>query len=201
MDTIDAIYARRSVKHFDPNHQMSEEEERRLFEATIQSPTSFNIQHWRFIVIRDPALRETIRKDYGNDQAQMTDASLLVLFTADVKAWQKDPQRYWVNAPEEIAELLVNWIAPFHEGREALQRDEAQRSIGLAMQTMMLAAQDMGYQSCPMIGFDIDKVAELIHLPEDHVIGPMVAIGKGTKEAWPKPGQLSLTELVKDNRF
>jgi nitroreductase len=201
MDTIDAIYARRSVKHFDPNHQMSEEEERKLLEATIQSPTSFNIQHWRFIVIRDPALRETIRKEYGNDQAQMTDASLLVLFCADVKAWQKDPQRYWVNAPKEIAELLVNWIAPFHEGRAALQRDEAQRSIGIAMQTMMLAAQDMGYQSCPMIGFDIDKVAELIHLPEDHVIGPMVAIGKGTKEPWPKPGQLSLIELVKDNSF
>ena len=201
MNTIDAIYARRSVKHFDPDHQMTQEEENKLFEATIQAPTSFNAQHWRFIVIRDPVLRETIRKEYGNDQAQMTDASLLVLFVADVKAWQKDPQRYWVNAPEEIAELLVGWIGPFHEGREALQRDEAQRSIGMAMQTMMLAAQDMGYQSCPMIGFDIDKVAELIHLPEDHVIGPMVAIGKGTKDPWPKPGQLPLSELVKDNSF
>jgi len=201
MNTIDAIYARRSVKHFDANHQMTQEEENKLFEATIQAPTSFNAQHWRFIVIRDSALRETIRKEYGNDQAQMTDASLLVLFAADVKAWQKDPQRYWVNAPEEIAELLVGWIGPFHEGRDALQRDEAQRSIGMAMQTMMLAAQDMGYQSCPMIGFDIDKVAELVHLPEDHVIGPMVAIGKGTKDAWPKPGQLPLSELVKDNSF
>ena len=201
MNTIDAVYARRAVKEFDKNHQMSAEEEGKLFEATIQSPTSFNIQHWRFIVIRDPQLRETIRKEYGNDQAQMTDASLLVLFTADVKAWQKDPQRYWANAPEEVAELLVNWMGPFHEGREALQRDEAQRSIGMAMQTMMLVAQDMGYQSCPMIGFDIDKVAELVNLPEDHVIGPMVAIGKGTKEPWPKPGQLSLDELVRDNTF
>ena len=46
----------------------------------------------------------------------------------------------------------------------------------------MLAAKAMGYDSCPMIGFDIDKVAELINLPEDHVMGPMVAIGKGTKD-------------------
>ena len=201
MNTIDAIYARRSVKHFDADHRITQEEENKLFEATIQAPTSFNAQHWRFIVIRDPALRETIRKEYGNDQAQMTDASLLVLFAADVKAWQKEPQRYWVNAPKEVAELLVGWIGPFHEGRDALQRDEAQRSIGMAMQTMMLAAQDMGYQSCPMIGFDIDKVADLIHLPDDHVIGPMVAIGKGTKDPWPKPGQLPLSELVKDNSF
>ena len=45
----------------------------------------------------------------------------------------------------------------------------------------MLAAKEMGYDSCPMIGFDIDKVAELINLPDDYVMGPMVAIGKRLK--------------------
>jgi nitroreductase len=201
MNTIDAVYARRSVKHFDKNHKMTREEEQKLFEATIQAPTSFNIQHWRFVIIRDAELRSKIRTEFGNDQAQMTDASLLVLFTADVNAWKKQPERYWINAPDEVRDLLVNWMGPFHEGRDWLQRDEAQRSIGMAMQTMMLSAQDMGYQSCPMIGFDIDKVAELIQLPEDHVMGPMVAIGKGIKEPWPKPGQLSLDELIKENSF
>ena len=201
MDVIDAVYKRRSVKHFDVNHKMSKDEEAKLFAAVLQSPTSFNIQHWRFVVLRDPELRQKIRTEFGNDQAQMTDASLLVLFTADVKAWAKDPARYWVNAPKEVADLLVGWMGPFHEGRDALQRDEAQRSIGMAMQTLMLAAQELGYQSCPMIGFDVDAVADLVNLPEDHVIGPMVAIGKGTKEAWPKPGQLPLGEIVVENRF
>ncbi len=201
MNTIDAVYRRRAVKHFNPEHKMSDEEERKLLEATIQAPTSFNIQHWRFVILRDPDLRTRIRKELGNDQAQMTDASLLILFTADMKAWQKNPERYWANAPKEVAELLVNWMGPFHEGREWLQRDEAQRSIGIAMQTMMLVAQEMDYQSCPMIGFDIDKLAELIQLPDDHVMGPMVAIGKGTKDPWPKPGQLALEELVFENSF
>ena len=59
----------------------------------------------------------------------------------------------------------------------------------------------MGYDSCPMIGFDIDEVARLIRLPEDHVMGPMVAIGKGTKQPWPKPGQIPLSELVFENGF
>ena len=59
----------------------------------------------------------------------------------------------------------------------------------------------MGYQSCPMIGFEHDKVAELINLPSDHCIGPMVAIGKGTKDPWPKPGQLGYDEVVIKNRF
>jgi nitroreductase len=201
MDTFDAIYQRRAIKGFDPDHTISSEEERKLLDAAIQAPTSFNIQHWRFVILRDPELRQRIRTEFGNDQTQMTDASLLVLLTADKKAWTKNPDRYWRNAPPEVAKLLVDWIAPFHEGREWLERDEAQRSIGMAMQNLMLAAKALGYDSCPMIGFDIDKVAELIHLPEDHVMGPMVAIGKGTKEPWPKPGQLSLDEVVMDNSF
>ena len=201
MNTIEAIYKRRSVKQYDPDHTLSPEEEKKLFEAMIQAPTSFNIQHWRFVILRDPELRAKIRKEYGNDQAQMTDASLLILFTADMKAWEKKPERYWANAPKEVSDLLVGWMGPFHEGREWLQRDEAQRSIGMAMQTIMLAAQELGYQSCPMIGFDIEKVAELINLPGDYVIGPMVAIGKGIKEPWPKPGQVPLEDLVFENGF
>jgi nitroreductase len=201
VDTFDAIYQRRAIKGFDPEYRIPGEEERKLLDAAIQAPTSFNIQHWRFVILRDPALRQRIRKEFGNDQAQMTDASLLILMTADRKAWTKNPDRYWLNAPPEVAKILVDWIAPFHEGREWLERDEAQRSIGMAMQTLMLAAKAMGYDSCPMIGFDIDGVAELIHLPEDHVMGPMVAIGKGTKDPWPKPGQLSLDEVVVDNGF
>ena len=201
METMDAIYSRRAIKHFDPEHRLSAEEEKKLLEAAIQAPTSFNIQHWRFIIIRDAELRGRIRKEFGNDQAQMTDASLLVLLTADVKAWQKDPQRYWQNAPQEVSDLLVGWMGPFHEGREELQRDEAQRSIGMAMQNLMLAARDMGYDSCPMIGFDLEAVADLVNLPADHVIGPMVAIGKKVKDSWPKPGQLPLEELVVENAW
>jgi nitroreductase len=201
MDTIAAIRKRRAVKQFDPEHRLSKDEEQQLLETTILAPTSFNIQHWRFVILRDPTLRQQIRTELGNDQAQITDASLLVLFTADVKAWQKSPERYWQNAPQEVADLLVGWMGPFHEGREWLQRDEAQRSIGMAMQTLMLTATAMGYESCPMIGFDIEKVAQLIKLPDDHVMGPMVAIGKGTKEPWPKPGQLPLSEIVFEDSF
>ncbi|MEM1108154.1 MAG: nitroreductase family protein [Planctomycetota bacterium] len=200
MDLFDAINQRRSVKAYDPEHRLTDEEIDKLFTAAIQSPTSFNIQHWRFVLVRDAELRKQIRA-VGNDQAQMTDASILVVMTADMKAWEKSPERYWQNAPKEVADLLVNWMGPFHEGREFLQRDEANRSMGMAMMTLMLAAKGMGYDSCPMIGFDFDPVAKLINLPEDHVLGPMVAIGKGIKEPWPKPGQLPLSEVLVHDKF
>jgi nitroreductase len=201
MDTFEAIEKRRSVKAYDATYQLTTKEQAKILYAAIKAPTSFNIQHWRFVVLRDPELRSRIRKEFGNDQAQITDASLLLLMTADMKAWAKSPERYWHNAPQEVASLLINWIGPFHEGREWLQRDEAQRSIGMAMQNMMLAAVAMGYQCCPMIGFDIEEVAKLINLPDDHVMGPMLAIGKGTKEPWSRPGQLPLSELVVENGF
>lgn len=200
MELFDAIYQRRAIKAFDPEHIVSKDDEKKLFEAAIQAPTSFNIQHWRFVVVRDKALRAEMRK-LGNDQAQITDSSLLVIMTADTKAWQKEPARYWTQAPKEVADLLVGWMGPFHDGRDWLQRDEAQRSIGMATQTLMLAAKGIGLDSCPMIGFDIEAVAKLINLPADHVMGPMVAIGKGTKAPWPKPGQLSLEEVLVNNTF
>ncbi len=200
MDTLEVIYSRRAVKHFDTSHVFPEADLRKLLEAAMQSPTSFNIQHWRFVVVRDKALRKQIRSA-GNDQAQITDASVLIVMTADVLAWKKNPQRHWRDAPPEVARMLVDWMAPFHEGRDWLQRDEAMRSIGIASQTIMLAAKALGYDSCPMIGFDPDKVSEFIGLPDDHVIGNMIAIGKGTKAAWPKPGQLPWEEVVINDRF
>ena len=200
MNTQEAIYSRRAIKHYDPDHRFTEEEIRTLFKAAIQSPTSFNIQHWRFVLVRDPELRARIRA-VGNDQAQMTDASLLVIMTADINAWDEEPERYWRNAPTEVGKAVSGLIRPFYSGREQLQRDEAMRSIGMAMQTLMLMARDMGYDSCPMIGFDLEAVSELINLPEGHCIGPMVSIGKRTQDAWPKPGQLPLEEVLIENTF
>ena len=55
----------------------------------------------------------------------------------------------------------------FYEDQEQKQRDEAMRSIGIGAQTLMLGAKAMGYDSCPMIGFDADAVANFINLPED----------------------------------
>lgn len=59
----------------------------------------------------------------------------------------------------------------------------------------------MGLDSCPMIGYDIDQVAKLIRLPDDHVMGPMIAIGRALQPAWPMSGQLPLEDIVRENGF
>jgi len=75
------------------------------------------------------------------------------------------------------------------------------RSCGIAAQTLMLAAQELGYDSCPMDGFDFDAVGKLINLPQDHVIAMFVAIGKGTQPAFSRSGPLGLDEIVIRDRF
>jgi len=92
-------------------------------------------------------------------------------------------------------------LQDFYRGREWLQRDEAIRSGAMAAQNIMLAAEELGYHTSPMIGFDMDQVADLISLPEDHVIVMMLAIGKGAERAKPRGGQLELDEIVVSNRF
>ena len=200
MDTFTAIESRRAVKHYDPEHRMSDTDYNKLISHAMLAPTAFNIQNVRHVVVRDPQLRKMIRA-VAWDQAQVTDASLLLILCADLKAWEKDPARYWRNAPKEVQDFMVPAIDQYYRAREQVQRDEAMRSCGIAAQTLMLAAKTMGYDSCPMDGFDFDAVAKLIDLPQDHVIAMFVAIGKGTKEAWPRGGQLPMDEVVINDQF
>ena len=196
----EAVRARRAVKWYDADHRMPEATFTKLMEQALLAPTAFNIQNWRFVRVRDPEQRKAVRA-VAWDQAQVTDASELLILCFDNKAWQREPQRYWRNAPQEVQDFLLPAIDAYYRDKPQVERDEGMRSCGLVGQTIMLLAQEMGYQSCPMDGFDSDAVAKIINLPPDHSIAFMIAIGKGVKDAWPKPGQLSLNEVLVDDRF
>lgn len=200
MSVATAIETRRSVKSFDPEHRMSQDEIDRLMSLAMLAPTAFNIQNWRFVLVQDPELRKQVRA-VSWDQAQVTDCSLLVVLVADLKAWEKQPERYWANAPQGIQDFLLPAIDQYYRGKEQVQRDEGMRSCGMAAMALMLAALEMGYGSCPMDGFDFDAVAKLLNLPADHTPAMYVAIGKGIKEPWPKGGQLPMNEVIIQNKF
>lgn len=194
MNAFEAIRSRRSVKHYDADHRLTDGELDELIGLAMLAPTSFNIQNWRFVVVTDEDKRKRLRAAAW-DQAQVTDASAVILLCADLRAHAHDPERYWKDAPQEARDMLVPLIGQFYDGTEALQRDEAMRSCGIAGGTIMIAAKAMGYDSCPMIGFDPDQVAEIIGLPDDHVIGFMITVGKPAKPAWPRGGQLPIDEV------
>ena len=200
MEVAKAIELRRSVKAFDPEHKMSEAEVDKLLSLAMLSPTAFNVQHWRFVVVRDPVLRGEIRR-LSKDQAQVTDASLLIVLCGDLKAWSRDTARYWRTAPDDVREMLVFLIEQYYAGREQVERDEVMRSCGIAAMSLMLAAREMGYDSCPMDLAELDEVGKLLNLPDDHVVTMFVAIGRGVKDPWPRGGQLPKEDVVVIDRF
>jgi nitroreductase len=200
MNVSEAIEARRSVKHYDPDHVMPETDLAELIRLTKLAPSSFNMQNYRILVVRDPEIRQQIRAAAW-DQPQVTDASVLFIMCADLTAHLADPADYWSHAPEEVQNILGPMIKPFYEGNDTLIRDEAMRSAALAGMTLMLAAKDMGYDSCPMIGFDAAKVAELINLPENYAIGFMIPVGKQSQPGWERGDRLPDEKVVTYDRF
>ena len=200
MQVTDAIQQRRSVKHYDTNHVITQNEIDTLLSYAILSPTAFNIQNWRFVVVTNKALRQKIRAvSWG--QAQVEEASILIVLVADLMAWNKEPDRYWKDAPKPVQDYLVPAIHQYYNDKPQVQRDEAMRSCGMAAMNIMLSAKSMGYDTCPMDGFDFDKVSEILNLPKDHTPAMFVCVGKGIKEAMPRGGQLSLNEVVIENQF
>lgn len=200
MHIEEAIQSRRAVKAYDSSFQLSREEKDDLLRLALLAPSAFNLQHVRMLEVADPALRAQIR-EVGWNQAQMTDASMLVVFCAQVDSWEKNVRRVWEGTPAEVQDYMAGAIDNYYRDKPQVQRDETMRSCGLMAQTLMLAARGKGLDSCPMDGFDFEAVGKLIGLPENHVIAMMVAVGKRTVDPKPRVGKLPFEEVVIRDRF
>ena len=179
---------------------MPEDDFKYLIEQPLLSPTAFNLQHWRVVRVQDLDQRQAIKK-LAWDQLQVTDASELLILYFDKNTWEKEPQRYWHNAPADVQSFIIPAITQYYQGCEQVQHDEGMRSCGIFAMAIMLIAQSMDYDICPMDGFDFDAVAKHINLPADHEICMMLAIGKSAAKAWPKPGQLTINDVIVNENF
>ena len=200
MDVFEAIKTRRSIKKFDINHKITSDEIDQILNSAILSPTSYNIQNWRFVTITKQELKNQL-SHLSHDQRHVSEASLVIILCADLHSWDKNPDRYWKNIPEESRNALVESLKKSYRNKPQQQRDEAMRSCGMAAQTIMLVAKSMGYDTCPMKGFDYEKVGKLINLPDDHVIVMMVLVGKAAKSPSVRGGQLELSEIMFEDHF
>jgi len=172
----------------------------RLIELAKLSPSSFNMQNYRFVVVKDKELRKQIRA-VAWDQAQITDASVLLAMCADLNAHRDNPMRYWQHVPAAVREFMVTNVTPFYEGKHQLTRDEGIRSSAFAGLTIMLAAAEMGYASGPLIGFDPLVVSNILNVPDNIVLSYLLVIGKPTKVGWPRGERLPNSEVVITNCF
>jgi len=87
------------------------------------APSSFNMQNYRFVVVKDKEVRKQNRAAAW-DQAQVTDASVLLAVCADLNAHKENPARYCQHVPAEVRDFMVSHVTPFYEGKTQLTRGE-----------------------------------------------------------------------------
>jgi nitroreductase len=199
MKVSDAIKKRRSVKQYDAEHKLTDEELRNLLSAAALAPTSFNIQNRQFVAVVDQDRKNQLQAASWGQQ-QVGDAAVVVVIAGDLKAHER-PERFFRDAPAAVREQMEPLVEEFYGGNDALIRDEACRSVGLAAMNLMLVAQELGYESCPLIGFDPAKVSEAIDLDEDHPPLMLVVVGKGAKPTHSRLGLFNLEEVVSVDTF
>lgn len=199
MDVAQAIRSRRSIKSFDPDHEIDDATLAEIFELVTRAPSSFNLQHWRFVVVRDPARKDQLKAaSYG--QKHVGEASAVVVVAAKPGA-HEDADRVQQHVPDaNQREDLTKLIHGFYAGKPEFQRDEAIRSASLAAMTLMLVAQARGLATCPMIGFDPRQVTDIVGLKEGCFPVMLVVLGKAAGEPFPT-SRLPLGEVVSLETF
>ncbi len=176
MDFFELAADRRSVRIYEPGSQISDAELKNIFDTVILSPSSFNVQHWRFIVVRDQA-RKTELRSIAYGQAQVEEAAAVVLVCGRLNAYEDAP-RIYADADEATRDKYLPMIEGVYKDQPALQREEAVRSGSLAAMSLMYAAKALGWDSGPMIGFDAAKVGAMLKLDGNTVPVMMVVLGK-----------------------
>ncbi|MEM7541816.1 MAG: nitroreductase family protein [Pseudomonadota bacterium] len=195
-DFSQLVQERHSVRTYEAGVALDDRELRAIFTDVIESPSSFNIQHWQFVVVRDEARKSELRGlSFG--QSQVEDCSAVVLVCGRLNAFE-DANRIYADSSDEQREKYVPMIEGVYHGNPALQKDEAIRSGSMAAMTLMLAAKNRGWDSGPMIGFDAAQVGEYLNLENTTLPVMMIVIGKAKDGLQPERGyRRPLEEVVR----
>jgi nitroreductase len=197
MEFLDIVQQRRSVKSYDPEKTISDAELKELFDEVVLSPSSFNLQHWTFIAVKDSGQKKLL-KEAAWGQQQVEDCSVAILVCGKLDAYKDAPQIY-KDAPKEVQEGLLPMINNFYEGKEQLQRDEAIRSASLAAMTLMYAAKNRGWATGPMIGFDPVAASKLLNLTKAYIPVMLLVLGYQKKAPRPRDYRRPVEEIVRFN--
>jgi len=197
MEFSSAVQQRRSIKSYQPDREISDAELKELMQEVVLSPSSFNLQHWTFIAVRNKDLKNKIQQSAWN-QEQVGTCSILLVICGKLNAHEDAPEIYKGTA-KEIQDKILPMIKSFYSGNDQLQRDEAIRSASLAAMTLMLAAQNRGLATVPMIGFDPEAVSKLVNIKPNYLPVMLMPIGYKKDDPRPRDYRRPIDEVVKLN--
>jgi nitroreductase/dihydropteridine reductase len=162
---------RRAVKKFVPGGAADTTPIRN---AIVAAPTSFGLQPYKVIAVRDPALKTALREvSFG--QPQVTDCDTLFVFCARIDAEVRAEEYLAATSAEGMRGMLMGFLSAI-PNKAAWAARQAYIALGFAL----AAAAEAHVPSCPMEGMIPDDVARILNLPEN--LHPVVylAVGQAT---------------------
>ena len=205
-DFLSILYGRTSAECFEPGCPISDWEVRALIEEASQAPSSFNIQHWRFLAVTDQSLRERLKgATLFSNQQRVADAPLALLVLGDLNGHQRlkgilDESVQADLLPREVADTWLTMANGMYGSDPRLARDEAIRSGSLAAMALMLAARNRGYASCP-IGCDPQQVKEILGISDQYVLVMTLVIGRPSSGNTARRPRLAVDQILAVNAF
>jgi nitroreductase len=183
MDIIQAIRERRSINNFEPGVEISDGKLKELIELANLSPSSFNLQPWRVVIVHDPR-RKTLLRKCAFDQPKVEDASAVLIMVADPEAVEENRERVIDRAEElgylkpEMREGVIVMMQGLYGEVDSLKRKLfAVKNTSLFAMSLMLAARGLGLETHPMDGFDEAMVKKEFNIPDDKIIPMLIAVG------------------------
>ena len=165
----DVIRDRRATPSFDGT-PVPANDLRQILDAGLYAPSGYNMQPWRFVVVRSPEQKRKLRAASYN-QPKVEEASVMIVACGDMDGWRKDldmmlemglaggmPESYAAQARSSVS----NYLSSFTPDQMKLWLN---KQVMLAFTHMMLMAETLGYDTAPMEGFEQDKVHEALRLP------------------------------------
>ncbi|MBI5638937.1 MAG: nitroreductase family protein, partial [Nitrospirae bacterium] len=183
MDVIQAIKERRSINFFDQEREIPDEKVRELLSTANLSPSSFNLQPWKVIVVKEPERKKALRR-CAFDQPKAEEASIMLIMVADPKGVEEnvgpalDSWQELGYMKPEMRETYAGMTKNLYGAEDSLTRKIfAVKNTSLFAMNVMLAAKGMGLETHPMDGFDEACIKKEFNIPDDKIIPMLIAVG------------------------
>lgn len=183
--TTDLFYDRRSVKQYNPDYKLTQEQLIELLDKANRAPSAWNLQHWKFLVLHSEEARQKLLP-LAFHQQQIVDAAATVVLLADREAYHNIEPIFSQDVKEgrmteEIKSLLTKQVNGAYSNPE-YGFEAAVLNASLAGMQLMNAATAAGLGTCPIGGFNRTALIETFNIEARYLPILLITIGEIAKE-------------------